>query len=89
MRLLGALSIPIADVHVNAPETADLDILEVADVRKQYCFRICHCFAPVRVYTVDGSGFSASMPYFLIACATTLVSILPSSQSAFSAATAI
>ena len=41
----------------------------------------------VLTYTVTGFGLFGSMPYFLIASATTDASIVPSSASAFSAAT--
>ena len=37
------------------------------------------------VQTVAGSALAGSMPYFSIACATTLASIAPSSASAFKA----
>ncbi len=36
LMVLGALSIPMANVHVNAPETADLDILVLETVSDQH-----------------------------------------------------
>ena len=39
-----------------------------------------------RTYTVQGAGFAASMPYFLMASATFAAGTSPSSASAFSAA---
>lgn len=36
MRVLGALCIPVAEVHVNAPETTDFDVLVIETVSDQH-----------------------------------------------------
>ncbi len=42
MRLLGALLIPMADVHVNTPETTDLDVLVVETVSHQHLIHVAN-----------------------------------------------
>ncbi len=72
------------DGHVlEVPDVGDLDL----DGRQGLLLALLFD-SPRAGQTVQGAGFSASMPYFLMASATLAAGISPSSASAFSAATA-
>ena len=81
-RLLGLHRVAGLDQQLD-----DLDVLEVADVRHLTSTSAMVCLLSVAVQAYSGLILSASMPYFAIASATLAAGTVPSSASAFSAAT--
>ena len=83
-RLLGLDRVAGLDQHLD-----DLDVLEVADVRDLdfHCGHVLVVLVRDRSQAYSGLILSTLIPYLAIASATFVAGTLPSSASAFSAAT--